>query len=109
MQGRKRDTDIENELVDMAGGEGEAGKNRERSTDILTLPEVKCVTGSRCIAYRELSLVLCDAPDGWDGKMRGRLQREGTDVYLRLIHVAIQQKPTQHCEAIILQFKRKRI
>ena len=78
MQGRKRDTDIENELVDMAGGEGEAGKNRERSTDILTLPEVKCVTGSRCIAYRELSLVLCDDQwgemgGGWEGGSRGRL------------------------------------
>ena len=52
--------------------------------------------------------MLCDTRDGWDGRMRGRLHREGTDVYFRLIHVAIQQKPTQHCEAIILQLKKKK-
>ena len=34
-----------------------------------------------------------------------RFKREGTYVYLWLIHVAIWQKPTQHCKAIILQFK----
>ena len=39
--------------------------------------------------------------------MRGRLRREGTDVYLRLIPVVVQ-KPTQHCEAIIIQLKKKR-
>ena len=38
--------------------------------------------------------------------MKGRLRREGTDVYLRLIPVVVQ-KPTQHCEAIILQLKKK--
>ena len=35
--------------------------------------------------------------------MGGRLKREGTCVYLWLIHVVIWQKPTQHCKAIILQ------
>ena len=32
-----------------------------------------------------------------------RFKREGTYVYLWLIHVDVQQKPTQHCKANILQ------
>ena len=38
--------------------------------------------------------------------MGGGLKREGIYVYLELIHVE-QQKPTQYCKAIILQFKKK--
>jgi len=38
---------------------------------------------------------------GW----RGRLKRERTCVYPWLIHVDVQQKPTQHCDATTLQFK----
>ena len=37
--------------------------------------------------------------------MRGRLKREGIYLYLQLIHIAVQQKLTQHCKAIILQLK----
>ena len=40
---------------------------------------------------------------GWE--VGGRLKREGTCVYLRLIHVDVRQKPTQYCKAIILQLK----
>ena len=36
--------------------------------------------------------------------MGGRLKREGMYVYLELIHVVVQQKPTQHYKAIIIQF-----
>ena len=38
--------------------------------------------------------------------MGGRLKREGTYVYLWLIHV-VWQKPTQRCKAIILPSKKK--
>ena len=37
----------------------------------------------------------------------GRLKREGIYVYLQLIHVAVQQKLTQHWKAIILQLRKK--
>ena len=37
----------------------------------------------------------------------GRFKREGTYVYLWLIHVDVWQKPTQHCKASVLQFKKK--
>ena len=40
---------------------------------------------------------------GWE--VGGRFKREGTYVYLWLIHVAIWQKLTQYCKAIILQLK----
>ena len=40
MQGRNRDTDIENRLVHTRG-EGEGGMDQEGSTDIYTLLSVK--------------------------------------------------------------------
>jgi len=40
LQGRNRDADIENELVDTTG-EGEGRTNWEKSIDIYTLPCVK--------------------------------------------------------------------
>ena len=42
---------------------------------------------------------------GMGGQMGGRLQREEVRVYLRLVHIVVQQKPTQPCKPIILQFK----
>ena len=42
---------------------------------------------------------------GW--QVGGRFKREGTYVYLWLIHVDIWQKPMQYCKAIILQLKKK--
>ena len=40
--------------------------------------------------------------------MEGKLKREGMYVYLRLTHGVVQQKPTQHWKAIILQLKKKK-
>ena len=40
---------------------------------------------------------------GWE--MGRRLDREGTSIYMRLIHVDVWQNPTQHRKAIILQLK----
>ena len=37
----------------------------------------------------------------------GRLNREGTYIYIWLINFVVQQKLAQHCEAIILQFKKR--
>ena len=41
MQGRNRNTDLENGRVDMVGGEREGGTNWEIRFDINTLPCVK--------------------------------------------------------------------
>ena len=35
----------------------------------------------------------------------GRFKREGTCVYLWLIHIDVWQKPTKHCKIIVLQLK----
>ena len=66
------------------------------------LGKLLCNTGS--------SVWYSDDLEGWDrvGAGRGRFKREGTYVYLRLIHAVIWQKPTQHCKAIILQLKKNR-
>ena len=37
--------------------------------------------------------------------MRGQFKREGTYVYVRLIHVDVWQKLSQYCKVIILQLK----
>ena len=51
--------------------------------------------------------VLCDNLEGWDGVgVGGRLRREGTHVYLWLIHVDMWQKPAKHCKAIVLQLRK---
>ena len=50
------------------------------------------------------NLVLCDNLAEWNG-VGGRFRREGTYVYLWLIHVDVWQKPTQHCKIIVLQLK----
>jgi len=42
---------------------------------------------------------------GWEDGRGGRFKREGTYIYLWLIHVVVWQKPIQHCKAIILQLK----
>ena len=47
--------------------------------------------------------------DGMGWEVRERFKREGTCVYLQLIYVYIEQKPTQYCKAIILQLKIKKI
>ena len=54
-----------------------------------------------------LSSVLCGDLDEWDGEVGGKIKRKGIYVYILLIHFAVQQKPTQHCKATILQKKKK--
>ena len=53
----------------------------------------------------EIKPGLHDNLEGWDGMEGGRGFKEGTYVYLCLIHVDVWQKPTQHYKAIILQLK----
>ena len=39
----------------------------------------------------------------WEEGSRGK----GIYIYLQLIHIDVQQKPTQHCKTIFLQLKKK--
>jgi len=52
--------------------------------------------------------VLCDDPEGRDGKVEGRLKSEGIRVYIWLIHGVAWHKLTQCCRAIIFQIKIER-
>ena len=53
--------------------------------------------------------MICENLEGWDGvgTVGERFRREGIHVYLWLIYIIIWQKSRQHCEAIILQLKKK--
>ena len=50
----------------------------------------------------------CDDLGGRDGDggVGGMLKRKRIYVYTQLIHIVVQQKLTQHCKEIILQFKK---
>ena len=49
--------------------------------------------------------MLCDNVEGWDGVGGGKWEgvSRGSG---HVIHVDVQQKPTKHCKATILQLKR---
>ena len=50
--------------------------------------------------------MLCEDLERWDGVEGGNEVQEGGNVcILWLIHVALWQKPTRHCKAIIIQLK----
>ena len=57
MQGRNRDIDVKNKLVDTVGG-GQGGMNQEIRTDIYTLPYVK-QTASGNLLHNTASSAWC--------------------------------------------------
>ena len=40
--------------------------------------------------------------------MGGRLEREGINIYLWLIHIVVQEKTIQHCQVIKNKLKKKK-
>ena len=102
LQGRNREADVENRLVDTAG-EGESGTNWER-TETYTLSYVKRIASGE-VLYNRGSSDYCSVIT-WRTEMGvawGMLM-EGIYVYLELI---VQQKLTQHYKAIMPQWKNK--
>ena len=85
--------------------------NRESNVEIYTLPYVKIENPWEfALCLRELSLGLCNNLEaGWDGVGGGReVQEEGDTckpIGSWLIHIDVQQKPTQYYKAIIFQNK----
>ena len=66
------------------GGEGEGGTNMEIRFDINTIPCVKQTASQEpAVLHRELSSVLCDDLDGWDGR-GGREVREAAGICIRI-------------------------
>ena len=60
--------------------------------------------GSCYTTQRAQTGALWQPRGGCDG-VGGRFKREGTYVYLWLIHADVWQKPTLHCKAISFQLK----
>ena len=104
VQGRNRDTDIENRLVDTVWGR-EGSTSWERSMETDTLLHMKQIARG-ALLYNTGSSTWCSVTTSRSGMgLGGRIEREGTSVYLWLIHIHVWQGPTQHCKAIILQLK----
>ena len=88
-------------------GEGESGMNWESSIETYTLTCVKqTVNGKLLYNTGSSNPVLCDNLEGWMGwGVGGTFKKEGAHVDLWPIHVVVWEKPTHHCNAIILQIK----
>ena len=89
LQGGNGDTDIENRLTDTSRGR----KEKVGWTERVAWKHIHCCSKTDSqweftVWPRELQLRLCNNLEGWEG-MEGRFQREGTYVYLWLIHGAI--------------------
>ena len=82
--------------------------NWKSTADIYTPPCVKQMASGKQLFNRgspaQCSVMTQMGELGW--ALGGRLKKKGMSVYLQLIHIVVQQKPTQHCKAIILQLKK---
>ena len=68
MQNRKRDTDVQNRLLDCVG-EGDGGMFWENSTETSILSKVKQIASPGWMHW--------DDPEGWDGEGGGRGDQDG--------------------------------
>ena len=87
---------------------GEVGMIWENSTETCILPYVKQITSPSWMHETGHSKsVLCDSPEGGDGREVGGVFRMGDtcNVHPWLIHVSVWQKPLQYCKVISLQLK----
>ena len=104
MQNRKKDTDIQNWLLDSVG-EGKGGMFKENSIETSILSRMKQITSPGWMhetsAHRAGALGRPRAM-GWGERWEGGLGW-GTHVNPWLIHVNVWQKPLQYCKVISLQ------
>ena len=103
-QGSSRDADVETRLAD-AAGEGEGGRDWQSSVEACTLPYVERRASGELLydAGNSAWYFVTTERGGIGLEVGGRFKREGTNVYLWLIHVDVWQKSTQHCKALVLQ------
>ena len=95
MQAGKGDTDIWDTV-----GEGEGGRNGRNSTETYILPRVK-QTASGGSVQMQGAQSQCSVTASRGGVGRRVLKREGTSIYLMLIHADIWQKLLPYCKVII--------
>ena len=81
MQDSKRETGVENRLLDSAG-ESEGGLIWENSIETCILPYVESITSPVLMHEKGHSgAVHWDDPEGWDGEGRGRVIQDGEHMY----------------------------
>ena len=81
MQDSKRDTDVQNTLLDSVG-EGEGGIIWENGIETCILSYVKQITNPGSMHEMGCSgLVHWDDPEGWDGEGGGRGVQDGEHMY----------------------------
>ena len=100
MQNRKRDTDVQNRLLDSVG-EGEGGMIRENSIETCTLSSVTQIA-SPGLMHETSAQGWCTGMtlrDGMGRKVGGGLGW-GTHVNPWLIHINVWQKPLQCCKVL---------
>ena len=87
--------------------EGEGGTNWESKHWKIYISICKIDSLWEFVVWcTELKPVLCDNLEGVQGKMEVQeAGREGTYVYVWVIHIEVWQKTTQHYKPIILQLK----
>ena len=80
MRDSKRDTDVQNSLLDSVG-EGEDGMIRENGTETYKLSHVKRITSPGLMHDTGYSgLMHWDDPEGWDREGGGRGDRDGENM-----------------------------
>ena len=81
MRDNKRDTDVQNSLLDSMG-EGEGGMIWENSIETCILSYVKQIASPGSMHETGYSgLVHWDDPEGWDGEGGGRGVQDGEHMY----------------------------
>ena len=101
MQGSSGDTDIENRLMELVGwGEEEEGGMYGESNMETYIIECKIDSGNLLYDSGNSNLgSVTILRGGMRREVGGRFKREGTYVYLRLIHVDVWRKATQYYKA----------
>ena len=103
----KRDTDVENRLLDSVG-EGEGGMIWE-SLETCILSYVKQIASLGSMHETGCSgLVHWDDPEGWDGEGCGRGVQDQKHMYSHGWFMSIYAKPLEYCKVISLQLNFKK-
>ena len=98
MQNRKKDTDIQNRLLDSVG-EGKGGMIWENGTKTCILSSVKQTTSPGSMHETGCSgLVHWDDPEGWDGEGGGWGFRMGSTCTPVVDSCQCRAKPIQYCK-----------
>ena len=103
MQNRKRDTNVQNRLLDSVG-EGEGGVFWKNSIKTCILSRVKQITSPGWMHETSAQGLCTGKPRwmGWRGSWEGG-SGWGIHVTTWLIHVSIWENPLQYCQVISLQ------